>query len=99
MANQLKELLKKKIGDKGIIDILNAIKKLGTSAVDSSKASPEVKMGAKAVSNVLGVVIGILDGKLNADNVNLDELFVKTPDELLAERGITQEEIDSILQG
>jgi hypothetical protein len=99
MANELKELLKKQIGDKGLIDILNAIKKLGTSAVNSSNASAEVKMGAKAVSNVLGVVIGILDGKLNADNIDLDELFVKTPDTLLAERGITQDEIDSILQG
>ncbi|MGA1841565.1 MAG: hypothetical protein ACMUIU_13160 [bacterium] len=96
---ELKELLKKKIGDKGVIDILNAIKKLGTSAVTSSKASPNVKMGAQAVSNVLGVVIGILDGKLNADNIDLDELFVKSPDELLAERGITQDEIDSILKG
>lgn len=95
----LKELLKEKIGDKGLINILNAIKKLGTSAVNSSNASPNVKMGAQAVSNVLGVVIGILDGKLNADNVDLDELFVKTPDELLAERGITQDEIDSILKG
>lgn len=99
MAAELKELLKKKIGDKGLIDVLNAIKKLGTSAANSSKASPNVKMGAQAVSNVLGVVIGILDGKLNADNVDLDELFVKTPDELLAERGITQNEIDSILKG
>lgn len=96
MAN-LKELLKKEIGNKGLVDILSAIKKLGESAVKSDRPSSEVKMGAMAVSNVLGVVIGILNGKLNADNINLDELFVKNPNELLAERGITQDEIDRIL--
>ena len=99
MANELKELLKEQIGNKGVIDILNSIKKLGMSAVKSSHVNPEIKMGAQAVSNVLGVVIGILDGKLNADNVDLDELFVKPPDTLLAERGITQDDIDRILEG
>lgn len=98
MASELKEKLKKHVGDKGLIDVLNVIKKLGTSAAKSDSVGSDVKMGAMAVSNVLGVVIGILDGKLNADNINIDELFVKKPDELLRERGITQEEIDKILQ-
>ena len=98
MANELKGLLKKQIGNRGLIDILNAIKGLSSSAARSSYVSSDIKIGAQTVSNVLGVVVGILNGKLNADNIDLDELFVKPPDKLLAERGITQNEIDSILK-
>jgi len=98
IADELKGLLKRESGNKGLVNVLTVVKKLGAATANSGRVSSEVKTGAMVVTNVLGAVIGILNNKLNPDTINLDDLFVKKPSELLAEKGISQDEIDRILR-
>ncbi|MGA1794860.1 MAG: hypothetical protein ACMUIL_03275 [bacterium] len=98
IANELKGLLKRESGNKGLVNVLTVVRKLGAATATSDKVGSDVKKGAMVVTNVLGAVIGVLNSNLDPDTINLDELFVKKPSELLAEKGISQDEIDRILQ-
>jgi hypothetical protein len=55
------------------------------------------QLAASLLTGILTVVVKSLQGELDPDKIDLDQLFVKSPTELLRERGITQDEIDRIL--
>jgi hypothetical protein len=60
--------------------------------------SPEnVQLAATLLTGILTVAVKSLQGELDPDKIDLDQLFVKSPSDLLREQGITQEEIDRIL--
>lgn len=69
------------------------------STTAATAADPKIQAGASLVSGVLRVVVKALDGDLDPDQIDLDQLFVKSPTQLLEGKGMTQDEIDRIIRG
>ncbi len=98
MPERLNDVVRAEQGNTGAIRVLSAIGAVA-SATASSSADPTVKAGAAMASGALNVAIKALQGGFDPDKIDLDQLFVKSPKELLQEKGISQDEIDRILRG
>jgi len=55
------------------------------------------QLAASLLTGILTAAVKSLQGELDPDQIDLDQLFVRSPSDLLREQGITQEEIDRIL--
>lgn len=98
MPERLNDVVKAEQGNTGAIRVLSAIGAVATASASRS-ADPTIKAGAAMLSGALNVAVKALQGGLDPDQIDLDQLFVKSPQELLQEKGISQGEIDRILRG
>lgn len=98
MPERLSDVVRAERGNAGAIRILAALSTMA-SATATTARDPNVQAGALLASGVLRVVTKALQGQLDPDQINIDQLFVKSPTELLQEKGITQDEIDRIIRG
>lgn len=98
MPERLNDVVKAEQGNTGAIRVLSAIGAVATAtAKDSTDAT--VRAGAAMASGALNLAVKALQGGFDPDRIDLDQLFVKSPDELLKEKGIAQDEIDRIIRG
>jgi len=98
MPERISDVIREERGNDGAIRVLSVLSALA-SATSSTTADSSIKTAASLVSGTLNVVAKALAGELEPDQINLDELFVKSPTELLKERGINEEEIERIIRG
>ncbi len=98
MPERLNDVVRAERGNAGAIRILSV---LGTvaSTTAATAVDPKIKAGASLASGVLRVVAKALEGRLDPEQIDLDQLFVKSPTKVLEEKGITQDEIDRIIRG
>ncbi len=98
MPEQLSEVLRAQRGNAGAIQVVSALSVLA-SATASSVSDPKIQAAATLASGALKIAADAMAGRLDPDQIDLNQLFVKSPTQLLAESGITQEEIEKIIRG
>lgn len=96
MPERINDVIREESGNAGAIRVLNALSSLA-SVTASAATDSTVKSAASLTSETLLFVAKALAGQFNPDQINLDDLFVKSPTKLLEERGITEGEIEKIL--
>lgn len=98
MPERLNDVVRAQQGNAGAIEVVSALSALASVAA-TSVPDPKIQAAAALASGALKIVADGLAGRLDPDRINLDQLFVKSPTQLLAEGGITQEEIEKIIRG
>ena len=96
MPERISDVIREESGNAGAIRVLNALSSLASVTANTATDST-VKSAASMASEALIFIAKALAGQFNADNIKLDDLFVKSPTELLKERGITEGDIERIL--
>lgn len=98
MPDQLNDVVRAQQGNAGAIQVVSALSTVASLAATSAP-DPEVQAAAALASGALRIVADALAGRLAPERINLNQLFVKSPTQLLEESGIGQEEIEKIIRG
>jgi outer membrane protein TolC len=98
MPERLTNVVRAQRGNAGAIQVVSVLSAVASVAATSA-SDPKAKAAAALASGALKIVADALAGGLDPDRIDLDQLFVKSPTQLLAESGIRQEEIDRIIRG
>jgi len=96
MPEQLSSVIRAQQGNAGAIQVVSILGSLASVAA-GSVTDPKIQLGATLAAGVLKIVADALAGRLDPAQIDLDQLFVKSPTQLLAEAGITEGEIEQAI--
>jgi hypothetical protein len=89
----------KEQGNTGAVAILAALNRVISAAAEVPVTPLGVRSGIRLAARMLSPVLVALEGRLDPAQIDLSQLFVKSPTELLKEQGISPAEIEQILEG
>jgi hypothetical protein len=98
MPEQITDVLRAQQGNAGAIQVVTALGALASVAA-GSVTDPRIQAGAALAAGALKIAADALAGRLDPAQINLDQLFVKSPTQLLAEAGITPDDIAQAIAG
>ncbi len=98
MPEQITDVLRAQQGNAGAIQVLSILGAMASVAA-GSVTDPRVQAGAALAAGALKIAADALAGRLDPAQINLDQLFVKSPTQLLAEAGITPHDIAQAIAG